>query len=83
VTAITYVNGPVVGVAPGTANSSIAFCPVGSVATGGAFGPDSDAFGFGTDAFTFGMDGAGFFLSAFNGDAVAHNIQARAACARR
>jgi hypothetical protein len=81
-TDIAYVDGPVVTVGSQGSNTSSAICPSGSVATGGAFGPASDVFGV-DDIVFFGVSEGGFFISAFNSDAVPHNLQARAACAKR
>jgi hypothetical protein len=80
-TDIFYVDGAAATVNPGDSGFSDAFCPAGSVATGGALGPASDALF--NDAVFFGVEGSRFFVEIGNADTVPHTIQARAACARR
>ncbi|MGH2821730.1 MAG: hypothetical protein ACRDLY_01675 [Thermoleophilaceae bacterium] len=77
-----YVNGPVVSVAPGTANSSAAVCPEGRLAVGGSFGPQSQAFGV-DDAWFFDVTPGAFTITAFNSDTAPRNLQARAVCVVR
>jgi hypothetical protein len=81
VTDVFAVDSPVVSVAPGTAGSATALCPPGSVATGGALGAATDVEIVPRD-FDL-INAAGFVVISFNPDGVAHNLQARAMCARQ
>jgi hypothetical protein len=80
-TDIVYVDGAPATVNPGDSGFSDAFCPEGTVATGGALGPASD--GLFNDGVFFGVEGSRFFVEIFNAGSTPHTVQARVACARK
>lgn len=79
VTDITYVDGPVVSVAPGDADVAQAACPAGRVATGASEG---DASTGQLDIENIFVGPSGAVVVGVNNSAAAEPLQARAACAK-